>query len=803
MITKKLVIILSIVFALTFVVSALVSEQIINAAECGAPGTCFGMRQKPPGGCGCYTNAEGCGSGCGSPPTNPPASCSFAKPLPAGLQAPLSGSVNNPKPITLKWVNGNMGNGCPSVNYNRVYYKIKNGTCVNNPALYAGTNYFAATNQYTLNTELVWGQTYCWFVESNNQASVTTASAAYSLVAEFTVTKPPTYNGGGFSGVDVCTLQTSGRAGGNGVTNPIDWTFSFNNPEPTNKPVWYIVLALPTTGAYAVNADTFDWTTAYNYALNAGTFVYGMLYSPSTNTWSYHTLQRTPLQWNAATGNSLNTADGHATLVDINSNTSHSETGSTLSSKWRIQFNNTFPSGKYNIYGMVLMNNPNNGNPSAAVVSNDATITNPYMVRKTGSWSVDVIAPSVNISGPTLNADGTFNMTWVISDNIAINDLRSFIFSDSEGATLQDTTIGTTIPTSTVELNYPTPSNAGVTFKNQGVHNYKDLNPELGSEYKFKLVAKDTGCNFGEVTVKKDPFTPWIMGTNGDISGRGGIDKTKIPVISNFTNPFTSITSTSFFSNYSSFSGTTTNAKGTTSRFSYVANSYLDSAIISPHSTDALWYDYLQDLVKKNGKTNVVSNTGNKTISSSFSASLGATVNTKIGVEYVGDVNVTSATVCDVRAIVFVTGNLNINPDITLGSVAPTSPITNQLYNGCIFIVKGNVNIAAGTSKTNLDKTASTLANYDIVNSLIITDGVLNIPNDPKGTGKKNDGIYINGGVIAKKTVVNGATTLKRDINQEGNNLQPATLVNLDPRYKLMFGDDFASRDYNIREYGL
>ncbi len=153
--------------------------------------------------------------------------------------------------------------------------------------------------------------------------------------------------------------------------------------------------------------------------------------------------------------------------------------------------------------------------------------------------------------------------------------------------------------------------------------------------------------------------------------------------------------------------------------------------------------------------------------------------------------------------MVFVDGNLTINPDLTLTTAANTPIITDQIYNGCMFIVKGNVSIGTGTSKTNLATTSATLAGYDIVNAFIITDGTFNVPVDAHGVGKKGDGLYINGGVVSRNTMNAALTTISRDINQQGNNLQPSTFFNLDPRYKLMFSEDFASRDYDIREFGL
>ncbi|MFS8131338.1 MAG: hypothetical protein ACMG57_05170 [Candidatus Dojkabacteria bacterium] len=799
-IIKKTVVIIFFLglFAGTFFVTSITFNKNLDAACCpgspGCSGTCQGARQNPPGGCGCYTNSEGCGS-CGSPPPPPPPPCVGAAPKKATNTSPLNGSINNPKPVTFKWVNGAWGNGCPSTLYNRVFYRLKGVTACSTLTGYTATAYFAGTTSHVLNTELQWGSTYCWYIDQFNATY-----HSYSVPTEFTTSIVPTYTGGGFSGVDVCGNQSSGRAGAAGVTNPIDWNFSFNNPEPGNVPWWYITLMVPTTGSFAITADTFDWTTAYNYALNAGTFVFGLAYNPTSKVTSYMTLQQSPLQWNASAVGSttLNSANGRATLYDLGTNTSHTEAGSSLSTKWRIGFNNTFPSGTYNMYSIVLI-----GNSSAYFASNDATAANPYIARKTGTWKVDTAVPSATVSGPIINADGTFNMTWSASDNIAISDLKSYIYSDTNGSTLHDnTTGGADIVTSTTEPTYPFPSNAGITPANLGSKNYTDKSAGSGSEYDFKISVKDAACNITEYKAKKDPLTPWILGVNGDISGRDGIDKTQIPVIASFNIPFTTSTGNSYFVQNGAISGTGTNADGTVSKYSESVLNYLDDAVNAPHSTTGIWYDYLLDLVTRNAIT-AVATKPSKTISSTMSSGLVVAANSKYAAEITGDLTITSKTACDLRAIVFVRGNLSIDPDFTITAAPATTPIYNQLYNGCIFIVKGNVNITKGQPKTVQPMASPTLASYDVVNAFILSDGTFNVPADPQGTGQKGDGLYINGGVVARNTVVSGVTTIKRDINQQGNNLQPATFFNLDPRIKLTFGDDFASRDYAVREFGL
>ena len=794
-------------YLLTFITFLLIGAGVcvftsstnVSAASCGAPGTCYGMRQNPPGGCGCYTNAEGCGGGCpGNPPNNPPA-CAPTPPIAGTLSSPANGATNLPKPVTLTWVNGAWGNGCPNTNYNRIFYKIKTADC-NTLTNFSATAYFAGTTSHALNAELQWGTTYCWYVEQNNRADVNPAYSRFTARREFTVSKIPTYTGGGFSGVDVCGNQSSGRKGSPGVTNPIDWTANFNNPEPTNAFQWFIVALVPTTGTNGINTVTSDWATTYTKALQAGTFVFGINRS-NAGVITYQSLQLSPIKWTAAgpSATSLNSANGKSTLEDLGTNTGVQITGANAASKFRISFGNTFPAGTYNMYVMTIVTNA-----GTLMASNDATATVPYQMRKAGTWKVDTAPPTATLSNPTLNANGTFNVIWTGTDNVGLTDLRSYIYSDTAGATLHDNTIGLDIVTDTIEQSYPTPSNAGVTGKNLGSHNYTDNSSSDGPEYNFKIYVRDGACNTSEYKVEKNPLTPWILGQNGDISGREGISKTKIPQIANFTIPFTTTTGPSYFSQYGSISGTTSNALGTISKYSEFANSYVDDSILEPHDLNSVWYDYLFDKVAKNQKTTIVPQPA-KVIASgtTMSAALGASPDTKYGVEINGDLSIDTNVKCDLRALIFVKGSLSINPDFTIKAAQDTLPIINQAYNGCMFIVKGSASIGLGSVKTNLATSSSTLAGYDLIEAFILTDTAFNAPADGHGAGKKGDGLYINGGLVANSTMNGATSSIKRDIVQEGNNLQPATFFNLDPRYKLTFSEDFASRDYEIREYGL
>lgn len=79
---------------------------------------------------------------------------------------------------------------------------------------------------------------------------------------------------------------------------------------------------------------------------------------------------------------------------------------------------------------------------------------------------------------------------------------------------------------------------------------------------------------------------------------------------------------------------------------------------------------------------------------------------------------------CNSRGIFFVSGNLNITPNLMN---------TNNQKDACIFVVKGNVNIKAGTNKPGMG--------YDEINAFIITDNRIII--EPE-----IEGILVKGGLI-------------------------------------------------------
>ncbi len=153
----------------------------------------------------------------------------------------------------------------------------------------------------------------------------------------------------------------------------------------------------------------------------------------------------------------------------------------------------------------------------------------------------------------------------------------------------------------------------------------------------------------------------------------------------------------------------------------------------------------------------------------------------------VDNLTIRSGAVCDQQAVIFVQGNLIIEPDIT----------TRHNQNGCIFVVNGDVIIKDGERKTNTNIFTNEPSQYDIIEGFFIVNGTFRTELDSEaGDTFKWDGLMIKGGVYARNL------DLKRNLNGNGNgNLErPAHLFVHDGRYKKIYENSFGSRFYSIRE---
>ncbi|HRI05342.1 MAG TPA: hypothetical protein PLV59_00080 [Candidatus Dojkabacteria bacterium] len=166
----------------------------------------------------------------------------------------------------------------------------------------------------------------------------------------------------------------------------------------------------------------------------------------------------------------------------------------------------------------------------------------------------------------------------------------------------------------------------------------------------------------------------------------------------------------------------------------------------------------------------VVSHTGNLNAparSTLLTDGINTCVSSKYCVaEVLGNLTLNSNYVCDAKTLFVVEGTININPDVT----------SNSAVNGCMFLGKGDVVINPGTYKS----TGATYPKYDILESLIITDGAITVAYGDSGRPHR-DGLKVVGSLIAfggtKSFIVDRSLTL-----MDANNF-PSVAVHFDARY--------------------
>jgi hypothetical protein len=140
--------------------------------------------------------------------------------------------------------------------------------------------------------------------------------------------------------------------------------------------------------------------------------------------------------------------------------------------------------------------------------------------------------------------------------------------------------------------------------------------------------------------------------------------------------------------------------------------------------------------------------------------------------------------------VIFVPGNLTINPNIYKGS---------NVIDGCIFVVRGEVIITPGDDQIDpaicsTDPTSEEChPSYDLIEAYVMADGKMDIQEDTVGI--VNDGLYVRGGLVA---ATSGSDTglpaiqLKRSLRLLDNNKYPSLIVHSDMRYyyiaKELFG---------------
>lgn len=718
------------------------------------------------GSSGCSCDKGGCAhDGSGVCVTCPP-SCVPSLPAKPTLSYVPNNSNLEENNVQVGWQQiTNWGKGCSS-NINTYQVEIQ-PNCTGSFINKSGSLNASILNYDIQN--LGWGTTYCWRLSASNGSQTN-----YSDVWRFTTPKPPTLVSAGFTNQDFCGNGVSGKITSTNTTNPVSYKVIYQ--KESNQSYKFIdVFFVPSFGAFAHTQNDIPENLARSKAENSNSIAIRI----DLRSGEYYILNSNST-WDKTNGlNEVPNNSSTATFLEAESN--FSVNSNNAEAEFKIRFENSFPSGKYNIYSEVIVELPN----SAGNVSDGATELNSLSAKKTGEWTIDVISPSAAINNPKFKNNGSFDVTWSASDNLVLDNVYSYIYSLDDTGQIRDNTLSQIISAPNNSLRYPEDSANGlITKSNLGNHNYNFVNNLDKNDYIFDLYAEDQGCNITKVSGVVSAPKPWFIAYLGSVSANGGFIDIKLPNFNFFTVPFTNETGLAYLSTYSSLSGTIDIPKLQQSKFNQHDVFYSNLAAKPPLSSgETSWYDYLFDKIE--GKTAIqIIQTLN--FSGSMSSNLGISTGDKnfFSIDRSDPVVINSNTVCDVKAIIFIKNDLIINPDFTT---------TNQ--NGCIFVVKGNIKINGGLNKTSALIESEGLSMYDKVEAMLITDGNLETTSESeKGISYKWDGIYFNGIVFAANP------SFKRSLNTGGDFNQPAHVFKFDPKYRVLFEDEISNRVYSIRE---
>jgi len=154
------------------------------------------------------------------------------------------------------------------------------------------------------------------------------------------------------------------------------------------------------------------------------------------------------------------------------------------------------------------------------------------------------------------------------------------------------------------------------------------------------------------------------------------------------------------------------------------------------------------------------------------------------------DVVINQGFACNKKTLMFINGNLTINPPLR----SSTGTDTLSGINGCIIVVKNNVIITAGGNASGDG------FGYDKVNGYILADGQIIIEDEESkrapNTDPIIDGVYINGGLQSLGS--NKSIVFNRYLRLQDRVKFPLLAIDLHPKYGIL-GEKFFGSKYIIQ----
>jgi len=679
------------------------STETKNDNECfGAPG-CIN--------CGSWVSNFCCLPGECAPP------CTNSAPGVAVLSTPANSAVNVDLPVNFSWTNSTgWGTNCAGNNNTfTVYAGVRSGgTC-------AGVTYTAyatvPSNQLSASVgALQWGTGYCWFVRKSNGAAI-----ADSTIFQFNTTTPPQVSNFTITNPNLCgPVPISGRTDSPNANNPITISIDFTDPNTnfgtgTNRFDSLRIAVIPTSQQ---NSNVVPFSVLDPILRNRLGFRANVT---GATTFSAIDSVVSPYFGSPASIGNLTNAAATATLLSLNNATSVQQVGNqTLHVTWQIRFENTFPTADDNIYIAAIVQTP-----SGNLISQDAQGTGATLLqyRRASTWETDMTAPDTSVSAPVAISTDTFTLKWTATDsaggNNGLRDLRSYCYVDANPTNIFDQTLGQMIPLGSSPLSYPSAGNCLVSANTLGTHAYTLNNLANTSDMHFALYAEDGACNPATQTSQLDSPAAWIVTSKGVTSAAGGYSGFKVRNIANLSGIVPNLADDSFLSTYAAISGNASMLSQLQSKHNFYTTDYDDKGVLPPEISDAdNWFDYLYQLVSTR---QTVSTSTITTINGSVAGTFGAGFGDTLYVLVNNNLTVASGSHCDANAAIFINGNLTIQPDFTK---------INEFV-GCAFVVKGNVTIDVGTTKSAIG--SGQPAKYDVVEGAFISDGIFSTNVDQSG----------------------------------------------------------------------
>lgn len=661
---------------------------------------------------------------------------------------------------------------------------------------------------------LIWGGNYCWVAQKHNGTL-----SANSVMRRFTVAPAPTLANYQWdtSSINKCldnsgaNVQATGRTDSVNSNNPIRFSIDITDPNSNftggvDKFSYVRVAIVPDA---VTTASPTIWQTIQTAGASYAHFqVFNMsAAAPSFYAGDYAS---SPFFGSPVTTGNLPMANGKATLLNINnaSGTTLTRIGSnTYRLTMQIRLENTFNNGPVGVYVMGVTQ------PSAGVyVSNDADGPSGQnqRYRRVASWKVDMQAPTAIVGLPTPAGSNSFTLRWQANDSTANNTgiMRIRTYCSVNGPTqfqMTDVTGGSTLLTLPTLLgSYPATSNCNITVPPvlpgagsplDSNRTYTYTTPPSG-DLQFKVYAEDAACNSVNATNSLVDPTPWVLTANGSVSAAGGFSNFSVRTTTMAGLLVPNLTANDYYlSLYAAITGNTLLPPSKISKNEYYTTNYKDLNLNPPlGAVDNNWYDHLFRLFQVKFGGSLLTRTGPINLLGYFSANPNFSGSTSTRRYFLvnGDLTLGSSasrSVCDIKAVIFITGKLTIHPDLT------TTDSKVVIPGACMFIVKGNIEIMNGTKKTTILTTSNLPATYDEVHGFFVTNGQFKTNLDDTGGGVVPDPLYIRGGVVAK------SVSLNRSLGASHNPHQPAEAFDYDPFYIDYFKDVFADREFSIRPF--